>query len=117
MVMPAPGQGFLTVECRINDKDMRAALSQIEHEASRRAFDAERTFFLEMGGDGEQPIGALAKLDGPMIKLRGVVASPDGATIIREMEIGDDPVKVGRGLAERMMSAGAADVLALPPMS
>lgn len=117
MSMPAPGQGFLAVECRINDKDMRAALAQVQHEASRRAFDAERAFYLDMGGDPELAVGAVAKLDGPMVKLRGVVASPDGATILREIEIGDDPVKVGQSLADRMMAAGAADLLAREPVA
>jgi len=117
MVMPFSGQGFLAMECRINDKDMRAALAQVQHDLSRRAFDAERTFFLEMGGDHEAPIGTLAKLDGPMVKLRGVVCSPDGSTIIRDVEIGDDPAKVGRSLADRMMQAGAAEVLAMAPIA
>lgn len=117
MVLPPAGQGFLAVECRINDKDMRAALGQVQHDLSRRAFDAERTFFLEMGGDHEAPIGALAKLDGPMIKLRGIVCSPDGSRIVREIEIGDDPVKVGQSLADRMMQAGAAELLAMAPTS
>lgn len=103
------------MECRVNDKDMRAALGRVQHEPSRRAFDAERTFFLEMGGDHEAPVGVLAKLDGPMIKLRGLVCSPDGGRMIREIEIGDDPVKVGQSLADRMMSAGAAELLGMTP--
>ena len=110
-LLPSPGQGSLAVQCRAVDKDMRAALAKIEDQGSRRAFDAERAFVLALGGDTQQPIGALAKLDGPMIKLRGFVSNSTGAKIIRESEIGDDPEKVGVALAQRMLDAGANDLL------
>jgi hydroxymethylbilane synthase len=112
VMLPAPGQGCLAVECRANDKDMRAALAQIEDPASRRAFDTERAFLDVMGGDCNLPIGALAKLDGPMIKLRAMVAMPDGTRVIRESETGDDPVKLGEALAERLLAAGGAEIIA-----
>lgn len=109
--LPSPCQGLLAVECRVGDKDMRAALGKIEDVGSRRAFDTERAFLLALGGDATQPIAALAKLDGPMVKLRGLVAAADGSIVLRDTEIGDDPVKVGRALAERMLDAGAADLI------
>ncbi len=113
VMLPAPGQGCLAVECRATDRDMRAALAKIEDVWTRRAFDAEREFLSTLGGDAALPIAALAKLDGPMVKLRGMIAAPDGSRVMRETEIGDDPFKVGRVLAERMLDAGAADLLDL----
>lgn len=111
VIMPAPGQGSLAVECRTADRDMRAALAQIEDMPSRRVFDAERAFLEEVDAPRDPPLGALAKIDGPMVKLRAVVASPDGSIVIRESEIGDDPVKVARVLADRLHDAGAAEFL------
>ena len=112
VMLPAPGQGCLAVQCRANDKDMRAALAQIEDPASRRAFDTERAFMLAVGGDCDLPLGALAKLDGPMIKLRAMVATPDGSHVIRDSETGDDPRKVGEALAERILAAGGTEIIA-----
>ncbi|GAC1421715.1 MAG: hydroxymethylbilane synthase [Actinomycetota bacterium] len=111
-MLPSPGQGLLAVQCRAVDKDMRAALAKIEDPGSRRAFDAERAFLLALGGDPQMPIGALAKLDGPMIKLRGFISNLSGTRIIRDSEIGDDPEKVGVALAQRMIDAGAEDLFA-----
>ncbi|MHB8513576.1 MAG: hydroxymethylbilane synthase [Actinomycetota bacterium] len=102
MMTPAVGQGLLAVQCRTSDKDMRAALSQIEDVASRRAFDTERAFLSALGGDPQAPVGAIAKLDGPMIKLRGMMADESGSRVVKDFEYGDDPVKVGQALAQRL---------------
>lgn len=110
-IMPAPGQGSLAVECRATDRDMRAALAQIEDLVSRRVFDAERAFLQEIEAGDDPALGALAKIDGPMVKLRAVVASPDGLQMIRDDEIGDDPVKVARVLSDRLREAGADQLL------
>lgn len=112
LMMPAPGQGALAVECRAADKDMRQALGKIEDPLARRAFEAERAFLLAMGGDCNLPLGALATLDGNAIRLRGLVGSLDGARIIRDEATGTDAEAVGEELAERMRAAGADEILA-----
>ncbi|MGH2829233.1 MAG: hypothetical protein ACRDJM_01995 [Actinomycetota bacterium] len=110
-VMPSPGLGSLAVECRAGDRDMRAALAKIEESVSRRVFDAERAFLETLGAGDDPRAGAMAKIDGPMVRLRAVVLSPTGVQVLRDEEIGDDPSKVGRVLADRLLDAGAADLL------
>src|SRR5207302_7669 len=61
IMLPAPGQGALAVECRANDKMMRGALAQLDDPIARAAFDAERSFMLSLGGDCNLPLGALAE--------------------------------------------------------
>ena len=112
MMMPAPGQGALAVECRAGDKDMREALSKIEDPLARRAFEAERALLLALGGSCNVPLGALATLDGNEIRLRGLVGSPDASRIIKDELRGTDPIAVGESLAERMRAAGAAEIIA-----
>jgi len=112
VMLPAPGQGALAVECRAGDKDMREALSKIEDPLARRAFEAERAFLLALGGSCNVPLGALATLDGNEIRLRGLVGTLDGARILRDEFRGTDPVAVGESLAERMRAAGAAEIIA-----
>lgn len=111
-MLPAPGQGCVAVECRRNDRDMRAALAEIEDPASRRAFEAERALLLGLGGDCNLPLAALAKLDGPSIRLRAMVSTPDGARAVRDSEVGEDPIEVGKTLAQRMLIAGAEEIIA-----
>jgi hydroxymethylbilane synthase len=112
VMLPAPGQGALAVECRAGDKDMREALSKIEDPLARRAFEAERAFLLALGGSCNVPLGALATLDGNEIRLRGLVGTLDGSRILRDESRGTDPVAVGEALADRMRAAGAAEIIA-----
>jgi hydroxymethylbilane synthase len=112
LMLPAPGQGALAVECRAGDKDMREALSKIEDPLARRAFEAERAFLLALGGSCNVPLGALATLDGNEIRLRGLVGTVDGARIIRDEIRGTDPVAVGEALAERFRAEGAEEIIA-----
>jgi hydroxymethylbilane synthase len=91
---------------------MREALSKIEDPLARRAFEAERTFLLALGGSCNVPLGALATLDGNEIRLRGLVGTLDGSRIIRDEVRGTDPASVGEALADRMRAAGAAEIIA-----
>jgi hydroxymethylbilane synthase len=115
LMMPAPGQGALAVECRTGDKDMREALSKIEDPLARRAFEAERAFLLALGGSCNVPLGAVATLDGNTIRLRGVVGTLDGSRVLRSETTGTDPVSVGEQLAETMRADGAAEIIASLP--
>ena len=111
VMLPAPGQGALAVECRTGDKDMREALSKIEDPLARRAFEAERAFLLSLGGDCNVPLGGLATLDGNTIRLRGLVGSLDGSRIHRDEIKGSDPIEVGNQLADRFRAAGAGEII------
>jgi hydroxymethylbilane synthase len=112
VMLPAPGQGALAVECRAGDKDMREALSKIEDPLARRAFEAERTFMVALGGSCNVPLGALATLDGNTIKLRGLVGTLDGSRIVRGEAKDNDPLAVAEALAQQMRSQGAEEIIA-----
>ncbi len=111
LMLPAPGQGALAVECRANDKNMRNAIAQLEDPNTRRAFDAERSFMISLGGDCTVPLGALAEADGDRVRLRGLVGSLDGKRILTDQVEGSDPEKVGLELAERMRAMGAEELI------
>ncbi len=101
-VVPQVGQGALAVECRADDTGTQQRLSAIEHGPSRRCVDAERAFLAELGGDCELPAGAHAEaLDdtAARLRVRGVLAAPDGSAVWRAEVDGDDPEALGRSLA------------------
>jgi hydroxymethylbilane synthase len=64
-----------------------------------------------LGGGCQVPIGGYACLQGKTIRLRGLVASPDGSRIIRGERSGDDPETVGVGLGKWLLDNGAAEIL------
>lgn len=113
IVLPQVGQGALAVECRADDDETAARLAAIEHEPSRRAVDAERSWLAGIGGGCDLPVGAHATIgaDGG-VALNAFVGTPDGRIVLRDRAEGDDPVAVGRALAARLLDdAGGRQLL------
>ena len=109
LFVPQVAQGALAVECREGDAVTAALLAAIEHEPSRRAVDAERAFLAELGGDCDLPAGAYARIDGDVIHLDALLASPDGHVILRHDESGDDPVAVGVAAARYLLARSLSE--------
>ena len=100
--LPAPGQGALAVEARAGDEEAIGIARRIEDAASRACVEAERALLAGLGGGCRVPIGALAEAEGAALRLRGVVASPDGARAVFGEKVGERerPQELGRLLAE-----------------
>lgn len=113
--LPAVGQGALCVECREDDELVRKLLQAFTHEATERAVAAERSFLGRLNGGCQVPIGAYAEqtpaANGFQYKLTGMVGSPDGTEVLREIVTGSDPEKLGLAAAEALLSRGAAQLL------
>lgn len=112
--LPAPGQGALAIETREDDADTRAMLlAAIDDPEAHRATAAERAFLGRLEGGCQIPIGAYAEERDGQLFLDGVVASLDGARLIRSRIHGspDDFQRLGKQLAERVLEMGAGDIL------
>ncbi|MGE0031974.1 MAG: hydroxymethylbilane synthase [Steroidobacteraceae bacterium] len=112
-MLPAVGQGVIGIECPDSNARIRALLAPLEHAATRRCLDAERAFAARLGGSCQSPIAAYAELAGDSLQLRGLVGSPDGATVFADAISGPvrDAVALGTTLAERLLAAGAGPLL------
>ena len=112
-MLPAPAQGALGIETREDDARTIELLAPLENTAARKAITAERAFLARLEGGCTVPAGALARLgEGDEILLDGVVTELDGVQLIRGSFSGTDPVRLGRELAEDILSAGADRILA-----
>jgi hydroxymethylbilane synthase len=111
IMLPAVGQGCLALQCRADDAATIELLHAIEHRKSRQAAEAERALLAGLGGGCDAPIAALGRSEGRTIHLIGLVASPDGATILRHEASASTPEGVGRKLAAELLSMGAAEFL------
>jgi hydroxymethylbilane synthase len=112
IMLPAPGQGALAVECRADDKDTLGLLEALEDGATRRAVTAERAFLAGLGGGCAVPVAAYATGDSE-IHLRGLVASADGKQIVRVSGEGQDANAVGQRAAQQALAHGAGEILKL----
>ncbi|GIJ48565.1 porphobilinogen deaminase [Virgisporangium aliadipatigenens] len=117
LMLPAPAQGALAVECRADDVELLELLAALDDPFTRAAVTAERTLLAELEAGCSAPVGALAEVaegdDGPEIYLRGAVFSPDGSQTIRLSRTGTlaDPAEVGRALARDLRDEGADQVM------
>lgn len=111
MMLPAPGQGALAVQCRIDDEEVLDILAAIEATAVRRATQAERSFLQALGGGCSLPVGAFATVEEENIHLQAVVAAEDGGRVIRLEERGPDAIALGRKAAQDALRLGARELL------
>jgi hydroxymethylbilane synthase len=109
---PAPGQGCLALEIRADDARARAAVEAISDPLAFACLAAERDCVIALEATCDTPVGVLAECDDPKrLRIRAYAGAPDGSVWIRdELEGGPG---AGRALAERMLSAGAAQILAV----
>ena len=113
LMLPAPAQGALAVECRADDP-VHNILSTLDDAAARAAVDAERALLATLEAGCSAPVAGLAEATGDgQIHLRGAVLSPDGRVVVRLSRTGTlaDAAATGRQLAEDLLRAGADTVL------
>jgi hydroxymethylbilane synthase len=111
-MIPAPGQGCLAVQVREEDRSTRAVLSVLDHLPSRRALESERALVQLLGGGCDLPLGAFAATRGERIRMVAVVATADGAKLIRNGAEATEPAAVATELADRLRADGADRILA-----
>jgi hydroxymethylbilane synthase len=112
--LPAAGQGALAIECRDDRPDVAAMLAPLDHTQTAACVRAERAVSRALGGSCQLPLAAHAEPSGGgRIRLRGLVASPDGRRIARAevSGTGDDPEALGEALADALRSHGADAIL------
>jgi hydroxymethylbilane synthase len=112
-MLPAVGQGTLGVETRADDGEILALAEPLTDRETRAATLAERAFLEAVGGTCTTPLAAYARRAGKHLKLDAFVATPDGARVMRDGEVGDPeaPEALGRRLAARLLAAGAEAII------
>jgi hydroxymethylbilane synthase len=113
--LPAVGQGALGVECRSERVDLIEALSPFEDADTRWCVEAERALSRALAGSCQVPLGGYAEIVNGKARLRGFVASPDGAHMIYDELSADrsaSPADFGQALADRLIGKGARELLA-----
>jgi hydroxymethylbilane synthase len=111
VMLPAPGQGALAVQCRADDLETLELLAAIHNPWSAAAVAAERAFLAGIGGGCSLPIAAFAEENNGTIILTGAVISTDGKQAIRLSAADSEPHRLGERLAGLVLERGAAEFL------
>jgi hydroxymethylbilane synthase len=115
VMLPAPGQGALAIQCRADDEVTLTLLSKLEDQATRKAVTAERAFLSGLGGGCAVPVAAFAQVEGQtskVIQLTGLVTSEDGKTVVKATDEGTDALEPGWNLSQQAIAQGANEILA-----
>jgi hydroxymethylbilane synthase len=121
LFMPAPAQGVLAVECRADDPVTADQLRLLDHAPTRAAAITERGFLAALDAGCSAPVAALAEVAGqpgaePVVRVSGLIAAPDGSSVIRAQMNGaaSDGETLGRRLAQMLLCHGGAALLDRP---
>jgi hydroxymethylbilane synthase len=121
-MLPAPAQGALAVECRVDDVDIEHLLrSTVDDEATRFAVTAERALLAALEAGCSAPVGALAEVvedldtDGAVIErisLRGTAAADFGSDVVEMLRASalaekHQAEELGRAVAAELLDLGA----------
>ena len=108
-LVPASGQGCLAVTTRPREESL---VAEIDDPTAARALAAERALVRALEADCHTPVGAHAQVLGSdALRLRAFVGAADGSTWIRDELDGSEPERLGAAVAQRLLSAGAREVL------
>jgi len=118
-LVPAPGQGALALEARADDERVLARARSLSDVPSEMCVAAERALARALGASCNSALGAYAQPAGATgqpkrlghVLLTAWVGAPDGSAWVRDRLVGP-PSEVGAALAERMLAAGAGELLA-----
>ncbi|MBF0241141.1 MAG: hydroxymethylbilane synthase [Desulfamplus sp.] len=131
-MVPAVGQGALCIESRQNDEKISHILAKLDDLTTRLPVEAERAFLKKMEGSCHIPVACFGKFinttDGALpskLTLTGLVASEDGAKIIKEKvahsidKIADKNISeqlkfaqnIGNELADQLLNKGGKEIL------
>jgi hydroxymethylbilane synthase len=110
---PAAGQGTLAIEARADRGDAAEAAAGITDPTALVELTAERAAVAGLDATCNTPVGIRARLEEERLELTGFAGLPDGSRWVRDGLWGDpeQPAALGAELAERMLAAGAREVL------
>ncbi len=114
VMLPAPGQGALAIQCRA-EAESQAWLDPLNHADTRAAVIAERAFLAGLGGGCSIPVAAYGCVEGEALVLRGRVTSLDGSRQVDARLSGAraEAETVGQALAQKVLAKGATEILEL----
>ena len=111
VMLPAPGQGALGVQCRADDAVTLELLSTIHQAAVAAAVTAERSFLQHLGGGCATPVAAHAVQGKKGLHMTGLVAALSGGKQIQVSGHGEDGWALGARLAGAALDQGAGEIL------
>ncbi len=112
-MLPAASQGVVGIECMSNNIELKAVLSELNHQVTVQTTHAEREVARCLDASCQSPVAAYASIEGDTLTLTALAALPDGSEFLRETVSGrlDRPESTGAAVADLLKEKGVDDLL------
>ena len=113
VMLPAVGQGALCIETRTEDPFIGPLVAALDDAATHTVVAGERAFLQRLEGGCQVPIAGHGSVDNSGFSLTGLVADVEGTRVVRHRLRGpaETSERIGRQLAETLLSRGADEIL------
>lgn len=109
-MIPAPAQGILALEVKIENKELIKMLDAFSDDITNETGKAERGFLQEIGGDCNIPIGAICSKNEEMYQLNVVFGNEDGSKMTYASVLGESPMEIAKKAAYKIRTQMAGKV-------
>ncbi len=112
LIIPAIGQGALTIETRSKDAETNNAVAALNDTETENCVRVERAFLKRMGGGCQVPMAAHCVPGGEGITIMAGVVHPDGSPMLRDtFRSANVSIDIGVQLANALLERGADSIL------
>jgi hydroxymethylbilane synthase len=113
-ILPAVAQGAIGLESRADDDRVNALLAPLNDRNTQVRVAAERACLAVLEGSCRTPIAAFAELEGDVVRLRALIATPDGSKVHRQegRAPSSDARKLGKEIGRKLKELAGPDFLA-----
>ncbi|QMT58919.1 hydroxymethylbilane synthase [Legionella sp. PC997] len=118
IMLPACGQGALAIECRADDHEMHALITELNDPVSAICVHTERKVNALLGGNCHVPLAVFCvPIENNQLSLQAKVLSLDGSQMIKSVQIGplEQATRLAELCAQSLLAQGAANLLASVP--
>jgi hydroxymethylbilane synthase len=89
IILPAPGQAVIAMECRSNDTRCQSVLTTVNNQITYECVRAERAFTRALGAACASPVAAFCVLEDGDLRMRGQLYSEDGKDMVEDRAVFD----------------------------
>ena len=109
IILPAPGQAVIAMECRTNDTRTQSVLTSVNNQITYNCVMAERAFTRALGGTCHSPVAAFCVLEDGDLRMRGQLFSEDGSEMVEDRAVFDCGEEDKAAELGRALLAGAPE--------
>jgi hydroxymethylbilane synthase len=114
ILLPAPGQAVIGMECRTNDTETQSVLTTVNNQITYDCVMAERAFTRALGATCASPVAAFCVLEDGDLRMRAQLFSEDGSEMVEDRVVFDcGDLQAPAELARKLLATAPESIRSL----